>query len=266
VRSRGSRALVRAVGSIAVVASLLALAGAPGPAVAGYPALPLAYDRAFLGNLSAPSLMPGGSGSIAFSVANPLSGAISQAALTLQVYAFNAFPGNATSTVTVAGAPVLSNSISSGGSVVVSVGSLAPAGVYRGSVGVATSASTPSGTFAVRVSLSFVENSTGYLLESRGWFTAAQWANATQLPNGSATLNLSRLGVSGVLTETAIVVEASDFPVVLPLVLVAAAVLVGIGAWTYFRRGPTSKSGTRRADDDHQAPTAFGSKRTRDGD
>jgi hypothetical protein len=266
VRSRGRSAAVRGVLSIAVVALLFAVAGLPLASAAGYPALPLAYDRAFLGNLSAPSLTPGSSGSISFSVANPLTGAISGAALTLQVYAFNAFPGNASSTVSVAGAPVLSNATASGASVVVAVGYLAAEAVYRGSVGVASSSNTPSGTFAVRTSLSFTENSTGYLLESRGWFTAAQWANATQLPNGSATLNLSRLGVSGVLTETAVLVDASDFPIVLPLLLVGAVILVGIGGWIYFRRGAASSSGTRRAEEDHQAPTAFGNKRTKDGD
>ena len=266
MRSRGRRIPVHLAAVIAIAACLLLAGGSGTSRAAGYPELPLAYDRGFLGNLSAPSLTPGSSGSISFSVGNPTATAVSGAGLTLQVYAFNAFPGNATSTVTVAGAPVLTFGSASGGSVSVAIGSLASGGVYRSSIGVQTSASSPSGTFAVRTSLSFQQNGTSYLLESRGWFTAGQWDNATELPNGSATLNLSRLGVSGVLPETAVLVQASEFPVLLSLVLVAAAVLVGVGAWIYFRRGPASSSGARSDADDHQAPTAFGNRRTRDGD
>jgi hypothetical protein len=266
VRSRGRASPLRAIGVLALGFALV-LAGSCGVTRAtGYPVLPLAYDREFLGNLSAASLTPGASGGIAFSVTDPLSGALTNGSLTFQVYAFNAFPGNATSTVTVAGAPALSFDGASGGSVSVTIPALSSGGAYRNSVGVATSDSSPSGTFAVRTLLSFVENGTSYLLESRGWFTAAQWANATVLPNGSATLNVSRLGVSGVLPETAVLIEASEFPTVLALLLVGAAVLVGIGAWFYFRRGPASSSGVGRAGADQKAPRAFGSKRTRDGD
>jgi hypothetical protein len=266
VRSRGPAGLFRAGGGLAVVALLLAASAPAHAAPASYPPLPLADDRGFLGNLTAPSLVPGGSGSISFTVGNPTRGTLEDAELTLQVYAFNAFPGNATSTGSVAGAPVLSNATASGGSVGFAVGTLGPGAVDRGSVGVATSSNTPSGTFAVRTGLSFNENSTGYLLESRGWFSATTWANATELANGSATLNLSRLGVSGVLPETGVVIVVSEFPTVLAALLAAGIALVGVGAWIYFRRRPSSRSGTRRADDDHHAPTAFGNNRTSDGD
>lgn len=260
------RASAIAATSVALTGLLLLLVTPVGATATSYPVLPLADDRGFLGNLSAASLSPGAPGSISFSVGDPLSVAIHSTELTLQVYAFNAFPGNATSTISVAGAPVLSNSSSSGGSVNVSVGTVLPSGVVRGSVSVATSASTPSGAFAVRTALSFVANATAYLLESRGWFSAATWAAATELPNGSATLNLSVLGVSGVLPETAIVVEESSWPWLLFGLLGAATIFVGVGAWIYFRRGPASSSGMRRAEDDHHAPRAFGSKRTSDGD
>jgi hypothetical protein len=266
VPRRGRAAFVR-VSFATTITVVLALAATGTPAAgAGYPALPLTDDRGFLGNLTSPFLAPAGSGSLTFTVGDPLSTPLSGAVLTLEVYAFNAFPGNATSTVPVAGAPVLSNATGSGATVTVAVGDLARGEVVRGSVGVATSASTPSGTFAVRTALAFEANSTAYLLESRGWFTAAQWAAATELPNGSATLNLSALGVSGVLPETSVLVQESSYPWLLGGVLAAAAVFVGVGAWFYFRRGPSSSSGTRSADDDHQAPTAFGKSRTRDGD
>jgi hypothetical protein len=166
--------------------------------------------------------------------------------LTFQVYAFNAFPGNATSTVPVAGAPVLTNATSSGATVTVAVGGLAPGDKVTGSVGVSTSASTPSGAFAVRTQLEFTAGGLAYRLASRGWFTAAEWAAATELPNGSATLNLTALGVSGVLPETAVVVASSEFPWLLAGVAAGGVVFVGLGAWLYFRRESASRSGTRR--------------------
>jgi len=267
VSSARLRAGARCVSIAAVVGSLLLLGLLPGFSAAAYPPLPIADDRGFLGNLSGPSLTPGNSGAIDFTLGDPLSLPITDAVLTFQVYAFNGFPGNATATISVAGAPVLSNATGSGGSVGIDVGTLAAGATYQGSIGVATSASTPSGAFAVRSALSFVENGTTYGLESRGWFNATTWAAATELPNGSATLNLTRLGVSGVLPETAIVISSSSYSWILAGVLVGAAVFVGAGAYVYFRRGTSSSSGTRMGDDvDHQAPSAFGKRRTRDGD
>jgi hypothetical protein len=233
--------------SVALISVILAVAFPLPRAAAVYPPLPLEDGRQLVGNLSAPSLNPGDAGSIAFSVANPVGGSIDAVTLTFEVYAFNGFPGNATSLVPVAGAPILSTSSSSGASVNVTVGDLAPGQVDRGSVGVETSSSTPAGTFAVRTALAFslASNGTGYRLESRGWFTAAVWASATELPNGSTTLNLSRLGVSGVTPETAILITSSDWEWVLGGVLAAAVVLAGAAAWVYFRRGPGSTSGAR---------------------
>jgi hypothetical protein len=230
------------------LSGLLALAALATPADANsYPPLPVELARQLVGNLSAPSLAPGTSGRVGFTVADPFAGAIQGITLTLQVYAFNGFPGNATSFVPVASAPILTTATTSGSSANVSVGSLASGGVYHGSVGVTTSSSTPSGTYAMRTALSFtlVANSTVYRLESRGWFDDATWRAATELPNGSVTLNLSKLGVSGVSPETAILVSSADWAWVLGGVLAAAIVLAGAAAWVYFRRGPGSTSGAR---------------------
>lgn len=237
-----------AVSTALVLVALLATFALPAPAEAGpYPPLPVELGRQLVGNLSGPSLAPGTSGSVGFTVVDPLAGAIEGVVLTLQVYAFNGFPGNATSFVPLASAPILTTPVTSGPSANVSVGSLASGGVYRGSVGVTTSSSTPEGTYAVRTALSFtlVANSTVYRLESRGWFNDSTWRLATELPNGSVTLNLSLLGVSGVTPETAILVSSSDWDWVLGGVLVAAIVLAGAAAWVYFRRGPGSTAGAR---------------------
>ena len=237
-------------GARAVLAVLIALATltamVPSTEAAPLPALPIVFDSTLLSNLSAPSLNPGSSGTLTFHVADPASFApMTAVTLTLEVYAFNAFPGNATSSLLSASAPVLVTPTSSGTVANLSLTSLVPNGHDDGSVGVATAASTPAGTFAVRTALSFVANGTNYRLESRGWFSASLWAAATELPNGSATLNLTVLGVSGVTAETAILVTSSSWDWALALILGASIVLVGAGAWVYFRREAKSRSGAR---------------------
>jgi hypothetical protein len=241
-RVGGRRALPVAVLALLVGAALFA----PPASAAPYPVLPVGDGAILLGNLSAPMLSPGQSGSIGYSVVDPLSSALATTVLTFEVYAFNAFPGNATSTVPVAGAPVLTNATASAAAVTIAIGSVAPGAKVTGSVGVSTSASTPSGAFAVRTQLEFTSGGAAYRLASRGWFTAAQWEAATELPNGTATLNLTALGVSGVLPETAIVVASSTFPWVLAGVAAGGVAFVGLGAWFYFRRESASRSGTRK--------------------
>ena len=234
--------------TVLVVAVALAALTAVVPPTEGSPLypLPLAFDSTLLSNLSAPDLAPGSSGTLSFQVADPLSFApMTSVTLTLEVYAFNAFPGNATSTVSSAAPPVLVTPTRSGTAVNLSLESLGAGAHEDGSVGVATAAGTPAGIFAVRTALSFVANGEDYRLESRGWFSASLWAAATELPNGSATVNLTVLGVSGITAETAIQVSSSNWDWALGLMLGASVVLVGAGAWVYFRREAKSSSGAR---------------------
>ena len=228
----------------ALVVLLTAIAVAPASRAAS-PPLPVPSDRQFLGNLSAPSIAPGGSGSLRFSLTDPprFGAPLTTVRLTFEVYAFNGFPANGSAFVPVANAPLLSNGTTSGPTVGFGVGALASGHTVTGSIGIATSSATPTGAFAIRTALAFTLNATGYLLESRGWFSAATWAAATHEPNGSATLNLSVLGVSGVLPETAVLVSSSDWQWALGALLVGAFVLLGAGAWIYARRGPGSTAG-----------------------
>jgi len=238
----GTLALPLAVAALLLIAPGAARAAAP---AAGYPPLPIGDDREFLSNLSAPSLAPGGGGSVSFTVGNPLDAPLVRAVLTVGLYAFNGFPGNATGVLPSSAPPVLANATASGPTVNVSLGSVAPHASVPGAVAIATSATTPSGTYAIRTALTFTENGTGYRLASRGWFSASEWANATELPNGSVTINLTRLGVSGVLAETAVLVSSNGIDWALAAVAGAGVVLVGAGAYVYFRRTSKSSSGVR---------------------
>ncbi len=228
---------------LAVAVLLVASAVSPAAEAAGAPTLPIALDRFFLENLTGAELNPGAGGAISMNVHDPLGAAMSTTVLTVGIYAFNAFPGNATSQVEVASAPLLSNATTSGLEVNESLGTLASGETEPLSLAVQSGDSTPSGTFAVRTALAFVENGTSYHLASRGWFTAAQWSAATSGPNGTVDVNLTTLGVSGILPETSVLVSSNDFSYVLYGLLGAGVVLVAAGAWLYFRRS-NSRAGT----------------------
>jgi hypothetical protein len=222
---------------------------APSAPSASYPPLNLSFDRAFLSNLSAPDLAPGASGTLSFEVADPTTFVpVSAITVGLEVYAFNAFPGNATSSLASLGVPVLVTSTTSSTVANLSLGSLSPGDREAGSVGVATAASTPTGAYAVRTMISFSAKGTEYRLESRGYFTESAWEAATELPNGSVSItnrSFALLGVSGITPETAIEVSSSSWDWALVGILGASLVLVGAGAFVYFRRESKSSSGAR---------------------
>jgi hypothetical protein len=232
-----------------IAVAFLLVGAFPVPAAAAsYPPLPppgIPLDRKFLSNLSAPSVGPGDSTRLNFTVTDPSAFGATLTALvaSFQVYAFNGFPGNATAILPVGSAPVLVNATISAAAVSVPIGSLSSGAAFVGSIGLTTSTTTPAGTFAIRTALSFDMNGTAYLLESRGWFSLSVWEAATTLPNGSATLNLTTLGVSGVVPETAVLVAPSGWPIALAVLLAVGFALVAAGAWRYFRRTPASRSG-----------------------
>ena len=232
----------------------------------------LSLERLLLSNLSAPSVGPGGSTTLGYRLYDPVNfSALSHVVLSFEVYALNGYPGGAVGAVPVSAAPVLENGTASGLEVNVTLLSLPPGATHAGSVSVVTAGDTPAGTYAVRTRLSFVANSTAYLFESRGWFSESAWENATEGSGGTGTLNLSRLGVaglSGVVPETAVYVAPSGWPVALGALVAVGVVLVGLGAWLYFRKGPGSRSGTGNdaPPGATNAPSAFGSSRSNPGD
>ncbi len=257
-------------GTTAVAAVLLLVAAgaaiAPVARAAGYPPLPLADDRGFVEGLRGASLAPGGAGAISLVLHDPLASALQSLVLTVGVYAFSPFPGNGTGPVDLGAAPVLSNASASGLQVAVFVPGLAANASQAVDVPVAVAASTPSGTFAVRLALGFRSNGAAYNLSSRGWFSAATWAAGTEGPNGSLAVNLTRLGVSGILPETTVYVATNGFADLLWVVFGVGAVVVAAGAYLYFRRSKSSSGARPSRDEPTHAPRAFGTRRSRDGD
>jgi hypothetical protein len=254
-----------------VVAALLLIVAAAPPAVGGPPSLPPATYIRFLSNLTMPTLAPGASGPVEFSVTDPLPLPLASVVLTLGVYAFNAYPGNASGPVPAGEAPQFTGSGPAASDFVsIPIGALRSGAVYAspGSVGlsVAAPAGAPQGTFAVRTSLTFTCNGSSYVLESRGFFSASAWANATSVPGTPSSLNASRLGVSGILPESAVLVRSNPFPVALAVVLGGAVVLAALGGYWAVRRRPGSRSGAKAGPPPSQAETAFGKSRTSEGD
>jgi hypothetical protein len=242
-------------------ALLLVVPGALGPASAAYPVLPDRDWSPILGNLVGPTLNPGTSGSVTFRVGNPLPEELVSVNVSLEEYAFNPTDGGAPQSVPV-GAPTLDGTVS----YKIAPPSLAPNTSWNWSVPVTVPSSAPTGDYAVRFAVTFSMANVSYVLESRGYFSAAAWASATEYPNGTPTINASALGVSGVIPETSILVSPAGIPVVLYVLLGGGLVLAALGGYWWARSDAKSKSGARRPSPPQSAPTAFGNNRSSDGD
>jgi hypothetical protein len=262
---RSHRPLFRSFGASVLLLLVAVLLAVPASGRAASPP----PGRTLLSDLSAPSISPGGSSTLDYLLSDPpWFGNLSDLVLTFELYALNGYPGDAVGPVPVANAPVLVTPAGSGRSLNLTFPSFERGTSYAGSLDVVTSSATPGGTYAIRTALSFDENASAFLYESRGWFTESVWANATQGSGGSSTVNLTQLNVSGILPETAVYVAPSDWPVAIGALVGIGLVVVGLGAWLYFRRGPGSSSGVASdgSEPPKNAPKAFGTRRKSPGD
>lgn len=255
---------------LAVLVALILVGTTAHPALAdAYPVLPSSAYTEFLSGLSVAPLTPGGTGSLSFEAHDPLEVAVNGTTVTLQFYAFNPYPGNAPGALPVANAvafaPVLGGPPQE--NVSFDLGTLEGGSGVAEAIPVQAPIAAAVGSYAVRTSVRFTVGGVSYLLESRGFFSDAAWANATTAPNGNATLNVSRLGVSGVTPETAVLVQSTTGSFFIWGLLVVSLVLAGLAAFYAFRRGrPGSRSGKRGEESPQSAPSALGNKRTKDGD
>lgn len=263
----GRRVRATAFRSLATVGVALAVLLSGVPARGGYPPLPPATYSRFLEDLAVPVATPGTTVTLTGTLVDPAGfGALVGVNLTLGLYGFNAYPGNATGPLPSDGAPSFADATSGSTVVTVDFGSLAPGGSGPIAEPIVVPSGSPVGAYAVRTQLSFSENGTPYLLESRGYFSYAAWTNATVGPNGTTTINLTRLGVSGILPETAVPVVSDPFPWLLAGLAIAAIVCAAAGGYYASRRGPGSRSGAKVGADDTSAPSALGKSRKSDGD
>ncbi|MCI4349111.1 MAG: hypothetical protein L3J93_02685 [Thermoplasmata archaeon] len=259
--------------ALAVLIVLLLAVSAPSLPLArgvAYPVLPIPTQLRFLTNLSVPALDPGTTESVQASLQNPLSAPINGTVLSFEVYSFNPFGADSPSPPPSDSAPVFQGPGANGSSIAIAIGTFAGGGSYvlprDHAVSISVPGSAPSGTYAIRTSLAFHQGPQAYLLESRGYFSDATWANATILANGTPTLNVSRLGVSGVLPETSVFVKGLSLAPWIYGLLGGALVLAGVGGYLAWRRLPKSRSGARSPLSPKSAERALGTSRTSDGD
>ncbi len=236
--------------------------------------LPVATGPKFLTGLTVDPTEPGASVPLTFSLSNPLDHPVTGGELTFGLYAFNPSPGTGSEAVPDGAAELSAPAVAGGAAqqginISLAVPTLA-AGATNWSVPVTflASASAPQGTYAIRDRLTFTSDGGAFELASIGNFPRDVWENATVLPNGTPTVNLTRLGVSGILPETAVLVRSTtSLDLALYLVLGAAGALLLAGAYVGLRRRrPGSTSGRSSAPEESQAPSAFGKRRTKDGD
>ncbi len=242
---------------------LLSTSTAAGAVTASLPAS--SWGR-FLPAVSAPVLTPGNSGDVAVELANPLNLTLQTPALSLRIYAFNPTTGSGSGALPAGGAPSLGNPPDGALEANLTLPSLAPGASVNFSVGIAIPSSAPDGIYAIRIALQFGAGGQNYLLESRGFFSATQWAQATQSANGTPTLNATRLGVSGVIAETSVLVQNPALAWALYAVLGVGLALAALGAYFWSRPGPGPSSGARRGSPPQSAPSTLGKRRSRDGD
>jgi len=256
------------IGATIFVALLTVLSATPAVRATAPPTLPVAMGREFLDALSAGPISPGASGTLGFALSNPLPSSLTDVALTFEVYGFNGAPGTGSAALPTS-APSLSSGGASGPNVTLPIPLL---GAHASGWSVPVTISVPSdaaqGTYTIRDSLSFDLNGSTYRLESVGYFAPALWEHATVLPNGTPTLNLTRLGVSGVLPETAVLVEDSaPLDTALYVLLGVAIVLGAAGGYVALRgKGPSSRSGRSSSPEESQADRTLGNKRSKAGD
>lgn len=257
--------------AIATLLVVLPAVTGTGPSGGGASPLGSLGGAAFLSGLTVAPLPPGGSGPIALSITNPLGGPIVSVVLTLEVYAFEPYPGNSSQAVPPGSLPSFHGAANGNGSVSLFVSSLGSKATYaipgNASLSIAIPAGAGEGTYAIRTALAFTTAAGPARLESRGFFSSAEWTNATLLANGTPTLNLSRLGVDGVVPETAVLVRSSPIPYLEYGLLGTAFGLAGLGGYFAWRgKGAGSSSGAWKLPDAQSAPRAFGKRRSRDGD
>jgi hypothetical protein len=254
---RGSAAAV--LPALALTALLL-LSPPASPARAAAPTLPIETGRGFLVQLALAPVAPGGSTNLQFTLDNPLASTLTGVTLEFGFYAFDPSPGGHSEAVPAEG-PTLSSGTAATERIRLSVGTLlGRSSGWSAPVTVSVPGSAPLGTYALSDDLNFTTNGTSYRLASIGNFPTSLWDNATLTANGTPTLNLTRLGVSGILPETALLVQSSTAIDVALYGLGGAAVVFAIagGYVAMRRRGPSSRSGASSAPEESHAASALG--------
>jgi len=265
------RGIVAWAAPLVALALLLPGALAASASVSPPPPLP-SPEPAGLLELSTSTTTPGTSVTVGLIVTDDLGTAIENASLQVAFYRFDVngvtqglSPGDAWAPTFSGGSalPAGASGRAQGLSGNFTLPSLPPGGEAHLSLPVSVPSSAPPGSYLLRDRLVVNTSQAEYLLASRGYFPDALWQRATLASNGTPLLNLTLLGVSGVVPESALgVLSPWVTPILLGILVTALAVAAGVGIHL-FRQGrragkAQSRTGARGDPDRNQAPRAFG--------
>lgn len=240
------------------------------------PSLPTNFGGGLL-SFSQLTLDPGTSGTLTATVTDPSdvagwTNATTGGSLELQLYRF-AYEGT---TENLSSDDAWAPTLAGGSFVNETLPALALGASTNFNLNVVAPSSASAGSYYLRVWVELLAGGTTFTLASRGTFSDAVWAAATltNCTSGSPctpTLNLSKLGVSGVVPETGIAIVNPSVAWALYGVLAASLLLAGAGAYVAFRprRGSSeggSSSGATSAPRRTKAASALGKSRTKEGD
>ncbi len=258
---------------VPLLALVLSLPGALATPASGAPPPPLpSPEPAGLLALSTETTPPGTSVTVGLTVANDLGSSIRNASLQVAFYRFNVngateelTPGDAWAP-TFAERPSLPPGVQESGAGLsenFTLPALSQGGAVHLALAVSVPSAAPTGSYLLRDRLVINTSQAEYLLASRGYFPDALWARATLGANGTPMLNLSLLGVSGVIPESALGVDSPWVtPILLAILVSALAIAAGVGVHLIRQRPKArtdqSKAGTSGEPGRNHAPRAFG--------
>ncbi len=228
------------VAVVAVILMLLSVWAVPASAVPADPGSP-GFTNSMFSKFVTPTVAPGGTVHFAFNLSNPYDVDMTDLHLTVGVYEY-ATQDEARLVNDSFRNPPLINGTSTELNIIMP--SLPSQNSTRIELSITTTKNTPHGsyfsqsTYFVRFKLnfSFEGNSTTYLLQSKGFFTDAQWSKMVSFTAGQEIVDtgyMHTLGVDGIIPD-------SSFGIKIPIprwplaVLVVACVLVTLLALYYF--------------------------------
>ena len=173
-----------------------------------------------MGDFHTPLISPGDAGEFSFNLTNRYEHPIENATLTVGIYMYATLE-EAKNITEVHHAPVIIESSSS--SITFFFRNIQPWNNITVAFTISTFSDTPQGTYFIRTMMNFSYLGEQYVMKSRGYFSKQDWDYATrpEARNETGGINLTYLGVDGILVD-------SSFTVKEPMPVWPLAVLVGI--------------------------------------
>jgi len=182
-----------------------------------------ALGNVTLSNFHTPTINPGESGKLSFTVENNYDAEMKNVFLTVEIYKY-ATEETLKNTNEISEPPVFVN----GETKTITYNESITAGdSLQISLIISTSKQTPQGTYLVRMEINFTLSGTPYTIKSIGYFSDEEWMNyqlnTTNLPSGC----------SGIIPETSFIVR-EPIPMWPLYVLIGAAVFFGALAVVFY--------------------------------